>query len=209
MEERKQQFVKDIEVARRDGTLDQFYEKYAELYDEIMSSTGYEEILGYSTTLLKSHVTIPDPLVLDVGCGTGFSGVFMNRAGFHNVHGTDPSPNSLKEAEKKGVYSRVFEGLITDTNKLDCADDTYDAVVCIGTITKGHLELRPALKEFARVTKRGGFLLFTIRNDKLDQVDMMAAMGEWMNEGKLELVSIENKKYFVDAFCICCVFKVL
>ena len=202
MDEEKKQFLKDIEKARNEGTLHVFYEKYAGKYDQIMNTTGYQDILQCTASLLKSFITIDHPVILDVGCGTGLSGVHLNKVGFQDIHGTDPSANSLRESETKGVYSKVFQGMITETDILDCSDNTFDGVFCIGTITKGHLKLRPALDEFFRVTKPGGYLVFTIRNDKLDQVDMMAAMGEAMNSGRLELVSVENRQYFVDAFCI-------
>merc|ERR1711962_1667995 len=209
MEERKIQFVKDHEVARNEGTLYDFYEKYANAYDDIMSSTGYDEIQYYAAGLLKKFIHDSQSLVLDVGCGTGYSGLFLQKVGFRYVHGTDPSPSSLHEAEKKGGYSECFQGMIAEEQMLSCKPNTYDGIFCIGTITKGHLELKPALKEFERITKAGGFLVFTIRNDKLDQVDMMAVMGKAMDERRVELISIEKKTYYVDAFCLCCVFKVL
>jgi len=209
MEEKKIEFVKEHEIARSEGTLYDFYEKYANSYDNIMSTTGYDEIQHYAAGLLKKCVDNNQSLILDVGCGTGYSGLFLQKVGFREIHGTDPSPSSLKELAKKGVYSKHFQGMITEEQVLSCDDDTYDGVFCIGTITKGHLELKPALKEFHRITKAGGFLVFTIRNDKLDQVDMMTVIGKAMDEGRLELISIEKRTYYVDAFCLCCVFKVL
>merc|ERR1711973_747753 len=93
MEEKKDQFVKDIEQARNEGTLDDFYEKYAEQYDAIMSTTGYDEIQDYASSLMKKYLTTNQPLFLDVGCGTGYSGLYLKKAGFLKVHGTDPSPS--------------------------------------------------------------------------------------------------------------------
>ena len=210
MEERKRQFVEDHEIARSEGTLHEFYEKYAQTYDEIMSTTGYQDIQQHAASLLKQHLSdVEQPLVLDVGCGTGFSGVYLKKVGFQQIHGTDPSPGSLKEAELKGVYTKVYRGLITDTEQLQCESDSYDAIFCIGTITKGHLEVRHALREFLRVVKAGGICVFTIRNDKLDQKDMMAAFGEGMQEGSFELISMEKRTYYVDAYCLCCVVRVL
>ena len=88
-------------------------------------------------------------------------------------------------------------------------ENKYDGVFCIGVKSKEQIKLRPGFKEFRRTTKAGGIAVFTVRHDKLDQVDIMSAFGEVMQERKMELVSMETTAYFADATCLCCVFKVL
>jgi len=49
-----------------------------------------------------------------------------------------------------------------DLNKnINEKDDCYDAVLCVGTFTFGHVK-PPALDEFIRITKPGGHICFTI-----------------------------------------------
>ena len=45
--------------------------------------------------------------------------------------------------------------------KIEEEDNTYDAVLCVGTFTFGHVK-PPALDEFIRITKPGGYICFTI-----------------------------------------------
>jgi ubiquinone/menaquinone biosynthesis C-methylase UbiE len=45
--------------------------------------------------------------------------------------------------------------------KNESQDNTYDAVMCVGTFTFGHVR-PPALDEFIRITKNKGLICFTI-----------------------------------------------
>ena len=59
----------------------------------------------------------------------------------------------------KGLYQNLSR---VDLNKnIKIQDDTYDAVMCVGTFTFGHVK-PPALNEFVRVTKNRGLICFTI-----------------------------------------------
>ena len=59
----------------------------------------------------------------------------------------------------KGSY-RSLEQI--DLNKsLNKQNDIYDAVMCVGTFTFGHVK-PPALDEFIRITKNKGLICFTI-----------------------------------------------
>ena len=44
---------------------------------------------------------------------------------------------------------------------IDDQDNTYDAIMCVGTFTFGHVK-PPALDEFIRITKNKGLICFTI-----------------------------------------------
>ena len=49
-----------------------------------------------------------------------------------------------------------------DLNKtINETDNTFDAVMCVGTFTFGHVK-PPALDEFIRITKNKGLICFTI-----------------------------------------------
>ena len=45
--------------------------------------------------------------------------------------------------------------------KIETKDNSYDAVMCVGTFTFGHVKPN-ALDEFVRITKPGGLICFTI-----------------------------------------------
>ncbi len=76
-----------------------------------------------------------------------------------------------------------------NTPPLPGAADVYDAVICIGVLT--YMQDRDRLfREFCRVTRPGGYVLFTHRDDLAGKpefhelIDGLAAEGVW---DKLEL----------------------
>ena len=59
----------------------------------------------------------------------------------------------------KDLYQKLSK--IDLNKKIDIPDNTYDAVMCVGTFTYGHVKPN-ALDEFLRITKNKGLICFTI-----------------------------------------------
>ena len=51
------------------------------------------------------------------------------------------------------------------TQKLDFKDNSFDAIVCAGTFTCGHVGPQ-ALNEMVRITKNEGYISFTVRRQE-------------------------------------------
>jgi len=139
----------DLETG--DQTLDH-YQRWAGTYDqEVGVDNGYAQPARCAAAL--AGVADPCGHVLDVGCGTGLSGVALRDVGFTRLDGCDFSPPMLERAAATGVYGRLFE---SDLNKgLDVADDTYDHAAAVGVFSFGHI--RPsALRDVLRVVRPGG-----------------------------------------------------
>jgi len=100
---------------------------------------------------------------LDVGTGFGRNAVFLahHLARGSHVLSVDPSEGSLKQGEE-AVKAAGLGGRVTMVSgvaeALPFADDTFD--VAIAVMLFHHLvDLVPALREMARVTRLGGKLL--------------------------------------------------
>tara|TARA_B100001564_G_scaffold332734_1_gene319868 strand:+ start:387 stop:1013 length:627 start_codon:yes stop_codon:yes gene_type:complete len=99
-----------------------------------------------------------DILIFDAGCGTGLVGLELKKYGFKNFHGADLS-QTLLDTVPKDLYQKLTK---VDLNQpIDTNDNLYDAVICVGTFTFGHVKPK-ALDEFVRITKTGGLICFTI-----------------------------------------------
>ena len=99
-----------------------------------------------------------DTLIFDAGCGTGLVGVELKKYGFSNFYGADLS-QKLLDLVPIGLYQKLNK---VDLNKtIQEEDNSYDAVMCVGTFTFGHVK-PPALDEFIRITKNKGLICFTI-----------------------------------------------
>ncbi|MEM8855962.1 MAG: class I SAM-dependent methyltransferase, partial [Pseudomonadota bacterium] len=138
------------------------YDTWAATYDDTVKDWGYQAP-GEAAKLLRADV--PEVAhILDVGCGTGLTGEALRHAGFVGpIDGIDLSPESLKEAKKKGHYTQLTE---VDLQQLPLPinDNAYDALLCAGVLT--YITNDAALfREFARVVRSSGTLVITQRTD--------------------------------------------
>ena len=116
--------------------------------------TGPEE----SVDILKRYLHNKDALIFDAGCGTGLVGLELKKFGYKNFHGADLSQKLLNTVPEN-LYKKLTK---VDLNQaIDVKDNFYDAVMCVGTFTFGHVKCN-ALDEFLRITKKDGLICFTI-----------------------------------------------
>jgi ubiquinone/menaquinone biosynthesis C-methylase UbiE len=63
------------------------------------------------------------------------------------------------------------------TKELDYEDNCFDAIVCAGTFTCGHVGPE-ALKEMVRITKEGGYICFTVRKQEWEASPYMQIIND-------------------------------
>ncbi len=103
--------------------------------------------------------------ILEIGCGAGYMSIELANRGFSTT-AIDAS-HDMVETAKGNVLDRGFAGQVTveqgDVHNLRYADGSCDLVIAIGVLPwVPQPEL--AVTEVARVTKRGGYALFTTAN---------------------------------------------
>jgi len=141
-------------------------EEIMKYYDEWGTNNKYDKDMvewdytGPKETVeaFKKYANNKEIKIYDAGCGTGLVGVELKNSGYTNFDGVDLS-QKLLDLVPKGLYKNLSKA---DLNKsLNIKDNEYDAVLCVGTFTFGHVK-PPALDEFIRITKNKGLLCFTI-----------------------------------------------
>jgi len=119
--------------------------------------------------------------VLDVGCGTGLQAVSLRAEGFHPLVGIDVSRGHLAKATSSSLYDDTTLGDLHV--RLPYDDASFAACTCIGVITHVDPSNEPnVLEEMARVTARGGLIVFSFRDDQpawVQKAHEMAARGTW------------------------------
>ena len=122
------------------------YDKWGDKYDLDMvdwNYTGPQE----SVNIFKKHTISKNIKILDAGCGTGLVGIELKKFGYTNIEGADLSKRLL-ELIPENVYKKIEQ---IDLNKpLNIKNNFYDAVLCVGTFTFGHVK-PPALDELIRI----------------------------------------------------------
>ena len=75
------------------------YQDFASVYDELMDNIPYEEWFEYLHSLLKEF-NIDCGIIAELGCGTGSMTELMAQAGYDMI-GIDNSPSMLDIANEK------------------------------------------------------------------------------------------------------------
>ncbi len=181
----------------------QFYQKWAADYDKNMQSLGYLSPKKIAVLLAESLST-PNPVVLDIGCGTGLTGAELCKKLPCEIDGIDISDEMIEVARSRGIYRNFVVG---DLNlPLQFEDNLFDAAISSGTFTHGHVGSQP-LHEITRILKPGGLLACTVHFDLWHQQEFDDTFANLVSAGLLSCLSFTEGNYYKDApnegwFCI-------
>ena len=187
--------------------LEHIYKNWAKKYeDDVINLAGY---VGHLITseLLLSYLSNTQTKILDAGCGTGLVGEILNKNSFKNLIGVDFSQEMLNIAKQKNVYQSL--DLVDLTKKLDYEDNLFDAVICAGTFTCGHVGPE-TLREMIRITTQGGFICFTVRKQEWEASPYMQIINDLEDSQAWQKLKHTTKEYNVKegVSCQLCLYQV-
>tara|TARA_B100001996_G_scaffold308353_1_gene249841 strand:- start:296 stop:925 length:630 start_codon:yes stop_codon:yes gene_type:complete len=148
-------------------------------YDQDMvewNYTGPKECVE----VFKKYAKNKNIKIFDAGCGTGLVGLELKKFGYNHYDGADLS-KKLLDLVPKNLYKKLLKADLN--NKIQSEDSSYDAVMCVGTFTFGHVKPN-ALEEFIRITKNNGLICFTINEGIYEEYGFDKKINE-LNEKKL------------------------
>ncbi|MEO7022093.1 MAG: methyltransferase domain-containing protein [Ktedonobacteraceae bacterium] len=133
---------------------------YAEIHQQ-----RYARVLAWIEQLDLAR----DTQALDIGCGAGFLTLALAERGFR-VQAIDSVEAMIEQthqhASEAGLAEHISVGIGTITS-LAFADASFDLVLAIGVIPwigQGQGPAQLAIQEMKRITKPGGYILFTADN---------------------------------------------
>lgn len=158
------------------------YNIWAEKYDADVGSV--EDYLAplEAAAVVGRHCG-PSALILDAGAGTGLVGEALKRAGFERLEAVDYSEQMLEVARGKGLYQNLHVADLSDRTAMDGGH--YDAVVTCGTTTQMP---SAALREFARVLRPGGRIIFAVVKGAWEEFGWASVFEELEATGTLKIV---------------------
>ncbi|WP_395154532.1 class I SAM-dependent DNA methyltransferase [Ilumatobacter sp.] len=155
------------------------YDGWVSTYDTDVLSWGYEVPGRLASVIAAAGATNGD--VLDAGCGTGLVGLALDAVGVASVIGADFSPESIDAARQRDVYRELH--VIDLSQPLPFTSQRFLAVVC-GGVFSYLADPEAVLREFLRIVRRGGPIVFTQRVNLWESRQMDAVLQRLADEGR-------------------------
>ena len=170
-----------------------------EYYDEWSKGNKYNkdmyawEYSGPKETseVLNKYQKNKNIKIYDAGCGSGLVGLELKKFGFWYFDGADLSKELLNLVPKK-LYNELEQ---LDLNKKILKEDNfYDVVMCVGTFTFAHVKAK-ALDEFIRITKKNGYICFTINQAIYIEHGFKNKINNLINKNKIKEIEFFKSNY--------------
>lgn len=153
------------EIMGKDKEFSAQYEQIHASYDvfaKFLFEMVYEDEMTQRKNLIDLLNLKNGEKVLEVSCGTGSNIEFLlEKVGSHGqVHALDLSKHMLSEAIKKHADRKNVFYYLANGSNLPFKDDTFDCLLHVGGINT-FSDIESAMKEFMRVTKKGGTIIIS------------------------------------------------
>lgn len=137
--------------------------------------TGVEEIKALMTIIEARGFRLNQLAVLDFGCGIGrLTQAFAEH--FDHCYGVDISSEMIELAKRYNQYGNRCQYIVNPSDTLPILNDNFFDMI-YSTIVLQHIERKYTesyLKEFIRILKPGGLLVFQLPSSKSPEFDSLA-----------------------------------
>ena len=178
-------FFKRVYNSHTHDEIMDIYNDWAASYDETVLSHGYitPQRCAAALASLEPDRDIP---ILDIGCGTGISGLALHQAGFTCVTGSDMNKAMLEKARlHEGVYQNLL--LVTPENPFDFAPGIYRHMTAMGVIATGHAPAS-TIREVLAKLEQGGLFVFSLNDHTLEFKEYPETVDVVVREGIADIV---------------------
>ena len=187
-------FMKRAYQLKDQGETQAMYGDWAESYDQTMKDHDYQSPRRI-VEALQRHSPDRKALIFDVGCGTGLSGQALVAGGYHNIDGSDVSPEMVAIARSlDGVYQNL--DVVTLDNPFPFDDGHYQVITAMGVIADKHAPPE-TIDQLLDKLPKNGLLIFSLNNHTLENPAYMAACHAAQSSGKAAILEEESGPHMV------------
>ena len=183
----------DLSESKNKKKLLDIYQKWAALYDKDNDDELGTVSQPNSVQTFQRYVKDKSKYIIDVGCGTGLVGLQLKKLGYKNFDGVDLSQEMIDIAIDRG-YASLFLGNLNET--LPIKSNQYEAAICVGVFTHGHVG-PSRLEELTRIVKPGGILCFTVNEDVYESYGFDEAIKSQELAGVWKVLELSKKDYMM------------
>ena len=183
----------DLSESKNKKKLLDIYQKWAALYDKDNDDELGTVSQPNSVQIFQRYVKDKSKYIIDVGCGTGLVGLQLKKLGYKNFDGVDISQEMIDIAIDRG-YASLFLGNLNET--LPIKSNQYEAAICVGVFTHGHVG-PSRLEELIRIVKPGGILCFTVNEDVYESYGFDEAIKSQELAGVWKVLELSKKDYMM------------
>jgi predicted TPR repeat methyltransferase len=177
------QFLNNAYGLASSGHTKQLYKDWAETYDEEIMDNGYSSPARTAQALVMCGAQLGAP-ILDVGCGTGVSGLFLKDAGFNELHGSDFSPEMLTLAKEKQLYSELHQADLRDP--FEFVKTPFQTIAAIGVLAPGHAG-PDIIRNVINLLPKGGLFGFSMNDHTLKDPGYFEEMNRMIKDKKIRV----------------------
>lgn len=164
-----------------------YYRDWAASYDAEITENGYQTPRRCAQALAR-HCDNPEASILDIGCGTGLSGLAFRSEGFVNLSGNDLSQEMLDIAKTRDIYNNLT---LADLNHpLDFAQGSFDVIAAVGVISVGHAPPTAIEQMFDKLGPDGLFV-FSINDASIADGSFIPAVDRLLTRDNAQLCEAE------------------
>ncbi|CAH3183997.1 unnamed protein product [Porites lobata] len=171
--------LKNVSKSTSEEEIKQLYRDWASSYDEVRKTFWCKTRRDKSKSCQRAVLcTKNEWKIIEVGAGTGLLGLELHELGYNVLHALDISAEMLNEAKKKNFYKKFICASLSDQRIPEIDTGEYDALICVGTLFRGHAR-SSAFLEMIRMVRIAGLICFDIRDTELgDYQGMMLKMDD-------------------------------
>ena len=126
---------------------------YCEMFENELTHGWYLGTRNLLVSILKKYLPT-NAKILDAGCGTGGTIVYLKKTGFSNIFGIDNSKLAISFCRQRKL-TNIKSATV---NHLPFKDQSFDAVICLDVLYHQGVNQHKTISEFSRVLKKDGLL---------------------------------------------------
>lgn len=188
----KENFFNKAYTLKTSEDAKRMYDRWAEVYDEDLNNGRYQQPIRCAKAL-REQVSDLKIKILDVGCGTGLSGLALTEIGFQHIDGCDLSTGMLEKAAKLEIYKRLFSCNLNEP-PIDAKNEEYDAVTAVGVFSFGHI-MPEAVDELLRVTKNNGIIIIGLNDHYYNEGALTKKLDTLQLENSIKIIAQEHGEH--------------